>query len=140
MRAKPNSAALVQNGAWKRSHSQPDRPTWSGWQWVANTRSSGDDLLPGGAGGVGAGAAIDQRQPVPAFDPVVQQPQIDVVEGEGQRHAQPAQAGRNVVHRAGRGDAVAEGITELGFERIHGETFVVRQTLQATMQSTLTLT
>jgi hypothetical protein len=41
MRAKPNSAALVQNGAWKRSHSQPDRPTWSGWQCVANTRFRG---------------------------------------------------------------------------------------------------
>jgi hypothetical protein len=59
---------VVQNGASKRSHSQPDRPTWSGWQWVANTRSSGlaihragNHLLPGGAGGVGRHAAIDQR-------------------------------------------------------------------------------
>jgi len=36
---------------------------------------------------------------------ILEQPQIDVVEGEGQRHAQPLDAGRDDRRGAGRGSS-----------------------------------
>ena len=79
----------------------------------------GQHLLPGGAGGVGGHAAIDHAPALAAFALVPQHPQIDVVEGERPRHAQPADAGRHLAHRTRGRQFVGKGIGQLGFKRIH---------------------
>jgi len=69
-------------------------------------------------------AAVDDRpalaRPVRAVEPVAQQPQVDVVEREGQAHAQPAQAGRQLERVPGRRQRVAERVVQLLFEGVHG--------------------
>jgi hypothetical protein len=89
-------------------------------------QGAGEQLLPGGAGRVGAGAAIDHARAGAVVDLVLEQPEVDVVERERQRHARPGQAGRDRVQRAGRWYRVAEGIGQLGLERVHAAIFRVR--------------
>jgi hypothetical protein len=87
---------------------------WSGWQWVAITRSSGwPPCAPANTCSQLARVSSVATPQSTALQPVCpsprrQQPQVDVVERERQRHAQPAQAGRHL-HGAGRGQGVAEG-------------------------------
>ncbi|MNN80202.1 hypothetical protein D3C81_1969130 [compost metagenome] len=60
--------------------------------------------FPGGTGGVVRDAAIDDgpaaHSATFAFEFIGQQPEIDVVEGEGQAHAQPLHAGHNLERAA----------------------------------------
>jgi hypothetical protein len=72
----------------------------------------GDDLVPQRARGFGVEAGIHQR---PA-GPVAQHPQVDMVEREGQRHAQPEHARRDLLPgaagwslRKGKGQARITG-------------------------------
>src|SRR5258706_5213956 len=58
----------------------------------------GEDTLPQRARDVVADAAVDEG---PAFA-VFEEPEIDVVERKGQRHAQPVRAGRDLQRVAGR--------------------------------------
>ncbi len=101
----------------------------------------GKDLFPGGPGGVAGHAAIDHA---PAGRTLVtvavlQQPQIDMIQRERQRHAQPAQAGRDVNHAAAVRHLVTQRIVQLGFERIHIFIFQVHiSSRRATMRLTLT--
>ena len=84
--------------------SQPARPTWSGWKCVTSSRVNrrcgeqrGELLVPECARGIRVEPAVDQRPPV-RFP---QHPQVDVVQREGQRHAQPVRPGRVDGSRAG---------------------------------------
>jgi hypothetical protein len=74
-------------GSWHRgagfSASHWARPRWSGWQWVTMIRVTGLPRRRGwlpGVGGVEAVAGVDDRHALAVLD----QPQVDVVEGEGQ--------------------------------------------------------
>ena len=76
----------------------------NGVYWVRMDRVDGGDLgtllgSAGGAGGIVGNAAVDHRaalqRPVGTVNVVAQQPEVDVVERERQRHAQPAHAGRH---------------------------------------------
>lgn len=67
-----------------------------------------EDGVPGVAGGVQAETGVDDRDAVAVFD----QPQVDVVQREGQRHANPVHAGRDLQGFAGCRQRV-EGIFEL---------------------------
>jgi hypothetical protein len=81
------------------------------------------DVLPGLAGGRVVDAAVHRR---PAFlhhaglrgvgQAVTQQPQVDVVEGEGKAHAQPKYAGCHFGDRAGLRQVLAQGVAQ----RRHG--------------------
>jgi hypothetical protein len=83
----------------------------------------GFDLLPGLSGGRVVDAAVHRG---PAFlhhaglgrvgQAVAQQPQVDVVEGEGQTHAQPKHAGCHFGDRAGRRQVLTQRIVQ----RRHG--------------------
>jgi len=64
-------------------------------------------------------AAIDDGPAITSFKTIAQQPEIDVVEGEGQRHAHPAQPGLQLVGTTKNGECVPKGILELAFEGIH---------------------
>ena len=68
---------------------------------------AGEDGFPGVAGGVEGVAGIDDRHAFAVLD----QPQVDVVEGEGQRHADPRYAGGDLAGLAGLRHAV-EGVFE----------------------------
>ena len=92
---------------------------------------SGHHLFPGGAGGVVGNAAIDRRpalqRAVGAFDLIAQQPQVDVVQGKGQRHAQPAHARRHRHGVAQGGQRVGPGVVRflpklvrIGNRWVHG--------------------
>ena len=99
---------------------------WSGCMWVTITRSTGrpsqlvgEHLLPGRARGVVGDAAVDDGPALAAVDAVAQQPQVDVVQRERQRHAQPAHAGRDLAACSpGAGSGVAEGVVQFGFVRV----------------------
>jgi hypothetical protein len=63
------------------------------------TQVSGEDLLPQGADVGQAHAGVDDRPP----RPVLEQPQVDVIELEGQRHPEPRHTGRDFDRRTGSG-------------------------------------
>jgi hypothetical protein len=73
----------------------------------------GEDLVPQVARRLRVDAGIDDRPAVGFLD----QPQIDVVELEGQRHAQPEDAGRDVLDVAGLRH-IATGKAQLGQEAL----------------------
>ena len=77
--------------------------------WAAG-EALGEDPLPRFLGFRQGEAAIDDR---PAR-PVVEQPQIDVVEREGQLHAQPQHAGRDRDQLARRGRRLDRKIKQFG--------------------------
>jgi hypothetical protein len=79
----------------------------------------GDHGLPVAAQLVGRDAAADQRPAVAAPEGVAQQPEVDVVQREGQRHAQPVHARRDPDLAPGLGQRVCEGIAQLVLVRIH---------------------
>ncbi len=64
-------------------------------------------------------AAIDHCPAFTAIDAIAQQPQIDVIQGERQAHADPAHTGRHVLRTAGLGQSVAPGVVQFVFQRIH---------------------
>ncbi len=73
-----------------------------------------EDLFPGLAGPFVGDAAIDhgpaRRRFAKAVDLVAQQPQVDVVQRERQRHAQPAHAGGDLDAVAGFGPGIRPGV------------------------------
>lgn len=75
-------------GVTVRNDKPPRRPT---------VETACKDLLPQRARGVGPQAAIDDS---PA-GPILEQPQIDMFEGERQWHAQPEHARTDLLHGAG---------------------------------------
>ena len=95
-------------------------------------------LVPGGAGGVVGDAAIDGGPAAAALELIAQQPQVDMVEGKRQRHAQPVQAGRQFGQRSRRGQHVAKRIVQLRFGRIHQALSWPFGRWRATMHFTLT--
>ena len=80
----------------------------------------GEDGFPMRLDRVVGDAAIDDRPAVAAFDAVAQQPQVDVVQRERQRHAQPVHARRHFLARARFGHGLAKRVLELMFECVHG--------------------
>jgi hypothetical protein len=56
-------------------------------------------------------------QPSRPSSSVAQQPQVDVVQREGQGHADPAHAGRELDGGAGRGQGVAQRVLQFGSRR-----------------------
>ncbi len=80
----------------------------------------GEEGFPVRADGFVVDAAVDDGPAVLAVLAIAQQPQVDVVQRERQRHAQPVDAGRDLVADAACGQRVAQGIVELVFERVHG--------------------
>ncbi len=60
------------------------------------TQVTGEDLLPQGADIGQAHAGVDDGPP----RAVLEQPQVDVIELEGQRHAEPRHTGRDLDRRA----------------------------------------
>ena len=92
-----HSLWLAHSPAPVSSHSQPARPRWSGWKWVATSRPIGSpasgppsSCLPALATRLVGEPGVDHR---PAGN-IFQQPDVDVVEGEGQREANPPHARR----------------------------------------------
>ena len=80
----------------------------------------GEDVFPLCLGGVHGDAAVDDAPAlhdtaVRAGDVVAQQPQVDVVQGKRQRHADPANAGGHFQRAAGFGELVTKGVVEFGF-------------------------
>ena len=111
----------------------------------------GEHLFPRSAGGIGGDAAIDGAPARAGRAVVGEQPQVDMVERERQRHAQPAEAGSELVHGADGGHGVAEGIGKLQLESVHGKSFgmhrrglkgadIHKAGWRATMHSAWTLT
>ncbi len=86
-----------------------------------------EDGFPGSTRGVVGDAAIDDGPAADrpahrvgcAFEFILQQPQVDVVQRERQAHAQPPHTGRDFMHHGGFRQGIAEWIIELGFKRIH---------------------
>ena len=78
-----------------------------------------EHLLPLRARLVAGDAAVGHRPALDAVDAVAKQPEVDVVEREGQPHADPAHAGRHFQGPAGLGERVAEGVVEFAFEEVH---------------------
>ena len=74
-----------------------------------------EDLLPLRAGLVPSDAAIDHRPALDPVDGIAQQPEVDVIEREGQRHANPTHAGRHCERLADFGEGVAQGVMEFAF-------------------------
>ena len=73
-----------------------------------------EDLCPGGAGILVRDATINHRPAVPPFlVTIAQQPQIDVIEGEGQGHAQPADAGCNIQRPASPWQGLRQRIAQI---------------------------
>jgi hypothetical protein len=93
-----------------------------------------EHLLPLRLRFVAGDAAVDHRPALAAVEAVAQQPEVDVVEGEGQRHAHPAHAGSDLEGGAGGRERVAEGVLQFGFLRIHAGGLA-----QLTLTSTSTL-
>ena len=121
-RTRPASSTAAPRSA---AAARAPMPTWSGWVCVHSTRTIGRpsspspiSRVPEPAHLVRGDAAVDQG-PALAVEVVAQQPEVDVIEREGQRHADPVHAGRDL--HAGRGgrQGVAERIVELAFEGIH---------------------
>ena len=63
--------------------------------------------------------AIDHRPALDPVDAIAQQPEIDMVERKGQRHANPSHAGRHFERLANFGKGVAKGVVEFAFEEVH---------------------
>ncbi len=84
----------------------------------ARDRVSGDtlgkDALPQPPGDVVADAAVDERPGRLPGQFVLEQPQVDVVEGERQRHARPVHPRRDLQRLASRGRS-RPGIFKDGF-------------------------
>jgi hypothetical protein len=78
-----------------------------------------ENLLPLGAGLWIVQAAIHHGPALNPMDLVLQQPQIDVVQGERQRHAVPKNTLYHFNALAGRGQGVTQGIVQFLFEQIH---------------------
>jgi hypothetical protein len=78
-----------------------------------------EDLLPLRARGLVRDAAVHHRPALHAVDAVAQQPEVDVVEREGQCHAKPAHARRHLEGPARGRQRVAEGVVEFAFEQVH---------------------
>ncbi len=79
---------------------------------------AGKDLLPVRLRRLVADAAVDDRPALAAVDLIAQQPEVDVVEREGQAHADPEHARRELQHAGGFRQGVAQGIAEFGFAEI----------------------
>ena len=69
--------------------------------------------------GFGTGDAAVDQGPAFAVVLVTQQLQVDVIEGEGQRHADPVDSGRDLDAGGRPGKLVAQRILEEMFECIH---------------------
>lgn len=91
---------------------------------LAGQRMRRQDLLPGLAHQAAVQAGIDGGPAALAGLAVVDQPQVDVVEGKRQRHAQPAHTGRHFGRLAGGGQGnrqvVDGGIIGLAVGLVHG--------------------
>ena len=74
------------------------------------------NLFPLGAGGVIADAAIHHAPSLHTVQFVAQQPQVDVVEGERQRHADPFDAGCYKHRGARRRQGIAKRVVQLFFQ------------------------
>ena len=79
----------------------------------------GEHLLPLRLGFVPRDAAVDDGPALAAVELVAQQPEVDVVQREGERHPDPAHAGRDLERGAGFGEGVVQRVLQLGFEGIH---------------------
>ena len=79
----------------------------------------GKNGFPLGLGSVVVDTAIDNAPTLRATDLVTQQPQVDVVEHKGQRHAYPLDARRHGDAVAGVGEGVAQGVMQLQFQIVH---------------------
>jgi hypothetical protein len=77
-----------------------------------------EDLLPHGPRGGAVHAAVDDGPARAAVELVAQQPEVDVVEHEGQRHAQPAHARRELQAAAQVGQRVAQGVLQGVLQRM----------------------
>jgi hypothetical protein len=106
-----HSGALQRRAACRRRREPVRQPDVVGMEVGGDQqRTSGlppnarvEQLLPRRLRGVGGDAAVDDGVARAAVDLVVEQPQVDVVERERQRHPHPVQPGRSVVARAGGG-------------------------------------
>jgi hypothetical protein len=78
-----------------------------------------EDALPRGHRLLRGDAAVDDGEAGHALDFVLQQPQVDVVEREGQRHAQPVDAGAQGGHGAGGGH-IGPWVAQFVFEGVQG--------------------
>ena len=58
------------------------------------------------------------RDEIDAVLPIAQQPQVDVVERERQRHAQPAHAGRDFGRGANGRQSVAQGVVQAALVQV----------------------
>ncbi|MNN16825.1 hypothetical protein D3C81_1299770 [compost metagenome] len=84
----------------------------------------GEDGFPVRLDGVVGNAAVDDGPALAPIQAVAQQPQVDMVERERQRHAQPVDARGDFLLGAGLGHGVAERVLELVFECVHEESLV----------------
>lgn len=78
-----------------------------------------EHALPVRADRIARNAAIDDGPAFHTVDFIGEQPQIDVIERERQRHAQPEHARRHFHDAARFGQPVRENIVELVFECVH---------------------
>ena len=119
IRAMPKSVALIQRRASQRSHSQCAEPMWSGCMWVTMTRSTGrpSSSLAKICSQAARVPALSMPQstmlqpsragaPPSAGERVAQQPDVDVVERERQRHARHLMPGATSKVRPGSGTSV----------------------------------
>ena len=127
-RAALKSVALIHSRAPQRSVSQCARPMWSGCMCVTITRSTGRPCSSRSNTCSQAARVASLVMPQSTMAQprgrsrvaVAQQPEVDVVEREGQRHAQPAHAGCELERAAERRQLVGQGVVELGFVGLHG--------------------
>ncbi len=78
-----------------------------------------EDLLPLGARFLLRNAAVDHRPALDTVQGVAQQPEVDVIECEGQHHPDPAHTGRDFDRFAGLRQGVAQWVVEFAFEEVH---------------------
>ena len=102
--ARRYSVWLMASGMSNRSQSQPARPMWSGWKWVAMSRVS---LRPlSGPSSSASQAAREGGSSMPVSisarpGAVLDQVEVDVVEPERQREPRPEDARPNLDDLAG---------------------------------------
>ncbi|MOA45243.1 hypothetical protein D3C78_1676230 [compost metagenome] len=78
-----------------------------------------EDLFPQRLDLVARDAAVDDGPAVAAVDVVAQQPEVDMIQRERQRHPDPFDALRHRMRAAGLGLKIGPGILKLLFVGVH---------------------
>ena len=78
-----------------------------------------ENLLPARLDLFVRNATVDHRPTLTPIDAIAQQPQIDVIQRERQRHARPHHAGGHLPDRAAGRQGIAHRVVQLLLQSIH---------------------